>query len=59
MGHLTFSCRSTGGSCEWAMEDDSREIILLRFAEHQKCAHHVSQLSRDMRDKAEAAIRAV
>ncbi|MGA7861547.1 MAG: DUF1059 domain-containing protein [Thermoplasmata archaeon] len=59
MEHVAFACRSTGGSCEWALEADSREAILQRVAEHQKCAHHVPELPDDLRRKVTAAIRTV
>ncbi len=57
MSRLAFACRSTGGACEWALEADSAEVILLRFAEHQKCAHHLPELTGELRQKATAAIR--
>ena len=59
MAHWAFACRSTGTSCEWALESDSPEVILQRFAEHEKCAHQVPELSYDLRRKVGAAIRAV
>jgi predicted small metal-binding protein len=59
MSPWAFACRSTGAGCEWALESESKEAILQRFAEHQKCAHHVSELSREQRSRAAAAIRAV
>jgi predicted small metal-binding protein len=57
MSHVAYACRSTGGFCEWALEADSPEVILHRVAEHQKCAHHVPELSLDFRQKVAAAIR--
>jgi predicted small metal-binding protein len=59
MGHLTYACRSTGESCEWALEADSPEVILQRVADHEKCAHKVPELSDDQRRRISAAIRAV
>jgi predicted small metal-binding protein len=59
MAHFSFACRSVGGSCEWAMQADSPQIILARFAEHQKCAHHLPQLTPELVRSAEAAIRTV
>lgn len=59
MEHLALACHSFGAACEWAMEADSREILLQRFAEHQKCAHHVPELSVEQRHKAATAIRTV
>ena len=59
MGHLAFACRSTGEVCEWALEADSAEVILQRAVEHEKCAHHVSELSEVQRQRIVAAIRTV
>ena len=56
---MAFACRSTGGSCEWALEADSPEVILQRVAEHQKCAHHLPELPHDLRQRVTAAIRTV
>jgi predicted small metal-binding protein len=59
MSHVAYACRSTGGSCEWALEADSPAEILRRVAEHQKCAHHVPDLPHDFREKVASAIRTV
>jgi predicted small metal-binding protein len=59
MPHVTYACRSTGASCEWALEADTPEKILQRVAEHQKCAHKVPDLTDEMRRTVLSAIRAV
>ncbi|MGC2288261.1 MAG: DUF1059 domain-containing protein [Thermoplasmata archaeon] len=59
MPDVAYACRSTGGSCEWALEADSAETILQRAADHQKCAHHVPELTDELRQKISAAIRTV
>jgi predicted small metal-binding protein len=56
---VAYACRSTGGSCEWALQADSPEAVLQRVTEHQKCAHKVPALSDDFRRKVTAAIRTV
>jgi predicted small metal-binding protein len=59
MGRLSFACRSTGEVCEWALEADYADLILQRAAEHEKCAHHVPELSAEQRRRISDAIRAV
>lgn len=57
MGNVAFSCRSLGESCEWALEAPTEAEVLARAAEHFKCAHHVPDLSGELRTRLTAAIR--
>lgn len=59
MGSLAYACRSTGDTCEWALEAATPEIILQRAADHQKCAHHRPEMSDDLRRRIVGAIRTV
>ena len=57
MGTVAFSCRSLGEPCEWALVAASEAEILTRAAEHYKCAHHIPELSGELRTRLVAAVR--
>ena len=59
MARVAFACRSIDPTCEWALQADSPEGILRRVVEHQKCAHHVPEMSDALRNRVSASIRTI
>jgi predicted small metal-binding protein len=53
----SLACADAGYPCEWRVRAGSLEDVKTRFYEHAKCAHAVSQPSRELSLKIEAVAR--
>jgi predicted small metal-binding protein len=53
--HWSFACRDLGFGCEWRLRAASVDEVKVRFFEHARCAHSVSQPSAEWSGRVESA----
>ncbi len=57
MSQVAFGCSSLGFPCEWATRGSTPQEIVERVREHARCAHKMTDLSPDVIQRVESAIR--
>jgi predicted small metal-binding protein len=54
-----LSCRDVGVDCDFVACGKTEEEIFQKASEHAKKEHNMSEISKDLQDKARSAIRDV
>jgi predicted small metal-binding protein len=54
-----LSCRDVGVDCDFVACGKSEEEIFRKAAKHAKTDHHMSEIPKELYDKARSAIREV
>ena len=54
-----LSCRDVGADCDFVACGKTEEEIFQKAADHAGTAHNMSEIPRDLHDKARSAIREV
>ena len=52
-----MSCRDVGPDCDFVARGESDEEVMGQVAEHARAAHGIEEVSPELAEKAQAAIR--
>jgi len=55
----SLSCKDVGSDCDFSVCAKTEDEIFAKVKEHAKQAHHMSDIPKDLYDKARSAIRDV